>query len=84
MWKEQKKTSYFRKQKGSAFLIGFENISLQRRRSGELEDSFIQRIFGGMTQSTVKTKGKESAAWLHLRAASSLAQIAYVRSFFQN
>merc|ERR1719331_101484 len=32
------------------------------RQSGELEDSFIQRIFGGMTRSTVKTKQKESVS----------------------
>jgi ubiquitin C-terminal hydrolase len=41
---------------------GPKNKKVEVRQSGELEDSFIQRIFGGMTRSTVKTKSKESVS----------------------
>jgi ubiquitin carboxyl-terminal hydrolase 10 len=41
---------------------GNKEKKVEVRQSGELEDSFIQRIFGGMTKSTVKTKAKESVS----------------------
>jgi ubiquitin C-terminal hydrolase len=42
--------------------IGVKNKKVEVRQSGELEDSFIQRIFGGMTRSVLKTKQKESVS----------------------
>jgi ubiquitin C-terminal hydrolase len=62
-WKEDKAKEE-QKLPGGWSQMGKQNREkkVEVRQSGELEDSFIQRIFGGMTQSTVKTKGKESVS----------------------